>query len=73
MNERIHWLEILPEKAKIKVIVWSTFCKKRYYVFEEQIEWGKSAYAAFKDVNKMSRKEIKELYIKIRIEKINKK
>jgi len=72
MSETTHWLEILNERNKIRVIFWSAFAKKRYYVFEQQIEAGKYAWSAFKDTQKMSYKKVRQEYIRIRISKLQK-
>ena len=65
-----NWLEILEGWPKVKVVLWSSLCKKRYYIFEQQLEWGKSARAAFKDVDKLNYKETQLLYKKIKNDKI---
>jgi len=71
MVER-NWLEKLQGWNKVQVVLWSGFFKKRYYIFEEQIEMGKSAYSSFKDTKKMSFKEVRKEFMKIKLSKLKK-
>ena len=72
MSEQKHWLEVLQGWEKFQVVAWSGLFKKRYYIFEEYIQWGKSCRFAFKDVKKLSFKEVRKEYKKIILSKFKK-
>jgi len=69
INKQEYWTNNLHGFDKIKAVWWSSFSKKRYFLFEEYLNWGKAARAAFKDVNEMTMKSVKTEYWKIKHEK----
>ena len=71
-TERTSWLETLGESEKIRVIFWSTFAKKRFYIFEHYWNIGKASKFAYRDAKKLSFKEVRKLYMILRIKQINK-
>jgi len=50
----------LTSKEKFDVIMWNSFFRKRYHVFETCLNRGMSGKFAYDNVKKMPSKEIKE-------------
>lgn len=63
-TERIDYLECLEGMHKVKVVLWSSFARKRFYVFETLWNRGMATRFAYRDANKMSFKEVKNFWIK---------
>jgi hypothetical protein len=61
-TEREDYLEILEGWDKFKVIFWSGFCKKRFYVFDTWWNRGMATNIAFNKANDMTRKEVHKFY-----------
>jgi len=71
-TERTSWLEELEPNQKFRAILWSTFAKKRFYIFEHYWNIGKASRFAYKDAKELSYKEVRNLYMTLRIKQINK-
>ena len=65
-----HWMEFMNNKDQIKVIWWSIFCNKRYFLFIENINQGYAVHYAFKNISKMSFKKVRENYKKLENDEI---
>jgi len=52
--------EYLPFKIKFNIILWALLRLKRFVVFERHLALGKGIRLAYKDVNKLSYKEVRQ-------------
>ena len=66
-TERENYLEILKGWDRFKLVIWSGFCKKRFYVFDTWWNRGMATQIAFNKADKMSRKEVCKFYKENRI------
>ena len=57
-----HFLDSLHGKDRFKVILWSTFCRKRYYAFDTYWNRGMHSRAAYKTADALTFKEVREFY-----------
>lgn len=71
-TERTSWLEELEPSQKLRAILWSTFAKRRFYIFEHYWNIGKASRFAYKDAKNLSYKEVRKMYTILRIKTLQK-
>jgi hypothetical protein len=61
-TSRISWLEVLNQSERFEVILWSTFARKRFYIFEYWWNIGKASRPSYKDTKKLTYRDVRIMY-----------